>query len=70
MHPLVLPTVVATALLAVSTVRLMWMEGSLMRLWRDRSGRASLIAFAVVYAAVVALWLLRFAGLFGGPVPV
>jgi hypothetical protein len=32
--------------------------------------RAAITLFAVVYAVIVAFWLLRFAGLFGGPVPV
>jgi Protein of unknown function (DUF2752) len=70
MHPLMVPAVAATASLALATVRLAYEEGSLMRLWSDRLARASLIGFAGVYGAVVVLWILRCAGLFGGPVPV
>jgi hypothetical protein len=70
MHPLVVPAVAATALLAVATVRLMWKQGSLVGLWKDPLGRRSVAVFAGVYAAVLALWFLRFVGLFGGPVPV
>jgi hypothetical protein len=70
MHPLVVPAVCATGLLAFTTVWLVWREGSLASLWRDRMTRAAITLFAVVYAVIVAFWLLRFAGLFGGPVPV
>ncbi len=70
MHPLVVPAVAATGLLAVATVRLMWKQGSLVGLWKDPLGRRSVMVFAGVYAAVLALWFLRFVGLFGGPVPV
>jgi hypothetical protein len=70
MHPLMVPAVLATALLAFATVRLAYEEGSLMGLWSNRLARVSLLGFAGVYGAVVVLWVLRFVGLFGGPVPV
>ena len=70
MHPLAAPTAAVTVLLAVATTRLAYREGSLMGLWKDPLGRVAVAAFALVYAALVALWVLRFAGLLGGPVPI
>jgi hypothetical protein len=70
MHPLAVPVLVAGALLMVSTVWATVTVGSPIRTHRSRFGRAAMALAIVVYTATLALWLLRWLGYFGGPVPV
>ena len=70
MHPLAVPVLFAGALLVLSTVWATLAFGSPMRLHRSWFGQGALGAAIVVYAAAFALWILRFLGYFGGPVPV
>jgi hypothetical protein len=70
MHPLALPVVIAGALVAVSTVWTTLEIGTPFEFYRRRTGRAALALAAVVYAATLVLWALRWLGYFGGPVPV
>jgi|ERR1017187_7831748 hypothetical protein len=70
MHPLAVPVLVAGALLAGSTVWTTYAAGSPVRVFRTRFGRLALGLAAVVYGALVVLWILRAVGYFGGPVPV
>jgi hypothetical protein len=70
MHPLALPMLVASALVAASTVWATFRLGSPVRLWRTRLGRAALALVAATYAATLLLWVARWFGFFGGPVPV
>jgi hypothetical protein len=70
MHALGLPVVVSTSFLAAVTVWLTWSQGTPLRLWESRAGRASVWALVAVNVAVVAYWGARMAGALGGPVPV
>jgi hypothetical protein len=70
MHPLAAPVLVAGGLLMASTVWATVTVGSPIRLHRSRAGRVALAVAIVVYGAVLALWVLRWLGYFGGPVPV
>jgi small neutral amino acid transporter SnatA (MarC family) len=69
MHPLAVPMLVAGGAFALSTVWITYARGAPL-VHEDRWGRASLTALAIVYLCVIALWILRWAGYFGGPVPV
>jgi ABC-type glycerol-3-phosphate transport system permease component len=69
MHPLAVPMLLAGGAFALSTVWTTYVFG-LPLVHRSRLGRAALGALAVVYVASFVLWGLRFAGWFGGPVPV
>src|ERR1019366_6648378 len=55
--------------LAGSTVWTTYAAGSPVRVFRTRFGRLALGLAAVVYGALVVLWILRAVGYFGGPVP-
>ncbi len=69
MHPLAVPTLLAGGAFALSTVWTTWLLG-LPLVHKSRLGRVALAALALVYVASFVLWGLRFAGWFGGPVPV
>lgn len=70
MHPLAVPTALSQIAFAVVTVVVALRHGTPFVLWSTRSGRLSVYAVALVLALDVLLWLLRFAGLAHGPVPV
>jgi hypothetical protein len=70
MHPLALPVVVAWVLFVSSTVYASWALGTPVSFYKGRFGRVAIAAITGVYGAVVVLWLLRWLGYFGGPVPV
>jgi hypothetical protein len=70
LHPLAAPVLAAGALLVASTIWATVAVGSPIRLHRTRSGRAAIAAAIVVYGAALGLWVLRWLGHFGGPVPV
>ncbi len=70
MHPLAVPILVAGTLLVGSTVWATLVVGSPVRLHRSLFGQGAIAAAIVVYVAAFALWVLRFLGYFGGPVPV
>ena len=70
MHPLAIPLVAAVAALALSTVTAALTRGSPFDLTRTVHGRAALVFLALAYGASLGLWVLRFCGAFGGPVPV
>lgn len=72
-HPLALPTLLAQIALAVVSVYLTLRDGHPFDMWKGRMrgirlGRATILANALVFVLVFALWGLREAGLFGGPV--
>jgi hypothetical protein len=69
MHPLAVPTLLAGGAFALSTVWTTWVFG-LPLVHKSVVGRAALGALVLVYVASFVLWGLRFAGWFGGPVPV
>jgi hypothetical protein len=69
MHPLMVPMVVAGGLFAASTVWTTFVFG-LPLVHKSVLGRVALGALALVYVATLVLWGLRWAGYFGGPVPV
>jgi hypothetical protein len=70
LHPLAIPILAATALVALATVVATWTRGNPAALLEHRAGRLVLWAWAAVHAASVLVWALRLAGCFGGPVPV
>jgi hypothetical protein len=70
MHPLALPALVATALLAFSTLYAAWSRGSPLRAPEMSVGRLAVALGVATYAATLALWSLRWLGWFGGPVHV
>jgi hypothetical protein len=70
MHPLAVPVVVVWLLVASSTIHASWAVGTPISFYTGRFGRGALGAMAAVYAATLILWILRWFGLFGGPVPV
>ena len=69
LHPLAVPALVATALVAVSTVRAAWATGNATDVRRDAAGRFAVGLAVVVYVASVALWAARLFGAFGGRSP-
>jgi hypothetical protein len=70
MHPLAVPVLAAGVLLVVSTVWATATLGSPIRVHRSLFGRVALAVAVFAYGATVGLWLLRWLGYFGGPVPV
>ena len=70
MHPLALPSLLASLLFMVGTVWATARLGTPVALWKTSFGRAALVTFAGVQAAILGLWLARMLGGFGGPVPV
>jgi hypothetical protein len=69
MHPLAVPMVLAGGAFALSTIWTTWLFG-LPLVHKSLLGRLALGALALVYVASFVLWGLRWAGYFGGPVPV
>jgi hypothetical protein len=70
MHPLAAPVVAINALFAIATIWLTLRQGSPLLVWKWRPGRRIILGGAAIYACVVALWVARQAGFFGGPVDV
>ncbi len=70
MHPLAIPLAASFAAIALSTAMTALTRGSAGDFHRPWHGRAALVFFALVYVAAIALWIARFFGAFGGPVPV
>jgi hypothetical protein len=70
MHPLALPSVLVSVALIGATIWVTAKHGTLEAMWRDRVGRAAVLLFVGVEAAVFLLWAARMLGAFGGPVPV
>jgi hypothetical protein len=69
MQPLAMPMVAAGGFIALMTVIATYRYG-LPLINRMRMGRLSIVLIGSVYAATLLLWILRWFGLFGGPVPV
>lgn len=69
MHPLAVPMLLAGGLFALSTVWTTYDRGAPL-IHESRLGRIAIGALAVTYVASIALWALRWAGYFGGPVVV
>jgi hypothetical protein len=70
MHPLALPVLAVGVLFATSTVWTTLLFGSPLRVYRTPFGRFAIGSAGVLYASALALWILRWLGLFGGPVQV
>lgn len=70
MHALALPALAVGVSFAVATVWTTFEQGTPLFFCKTRFGRATLAVAIVVYSAALALWALRWLGLFGGPVPV
>jgi hypothetical protein len=70
MHALAVPIVIATGLVALVSVVAVLVTGSPAATLESRAGRWAIGLFLAANAASIALWLLRIAGFFGGPVPV
>ena len=70
MHPLAAPVLVVDAALGLALLLATLRSGTPLGIVRARSGKCVLVATAIVYAGLAALYALRAAGLFGGPVPI
>jgi small neutral amino acid transporter SnatA (MarC family) len=70
MHPLAIPTIVATSLIALAMVRVTFVRGGPGGMVHDRLSRLAVLALAAIQIASLALWIARMLGAFGGPVPV
>lgn len=70
MHPLAAASLVASVAFMVATVWATGRFGSPLAVWQSRAGRAVVVSFGVVQAALVVLWVARMLGGFGGPVAV
>jgi hypothetical protein len=70
MHPLAVPLAAAVAAIALSTFAAALTRDSPVDFYRTWHGRAALVFFGLAYVATLGLWVLRFCGAFGGPVPV
>lgn len=70
MHPLAVPVLIVGLLFMASTVWVTYVHGSPVPLHRSRFARASIGLAIVVYGAALVLWIARWLGYFGGPVPV
>ena len=70
MHPLALPILACWGLFAFVTIRSTWREGVPWFFYRERFGKAVIVATSVAYVALIVLWALREHGMFGGRVPV
>lgn len=70
MHPLAIPTALAQLVFAAVTVALTLQRGSPFSLWSSAWGRGSVYAVGAVLGLDVVLWIARFCGALGGPVPV
>jgi hypothetical protein len=69
MHPLAVPVLLAGSIFVASTVWTTFRTGSPVTVYASRVGRVAIGLLAVVYVAAVLLWILRWFGFFGGPVP-
>ena len=69
MHPLAVPMLLAGATFALSTVWTTYARGAPL-IHESRFGRVAIAALGIAYVAGLALWVLRWAGYFGGPVAV
>lgn len=70
MHPLAVPALLAAGMLVASTVWATYALGTPFVVHKSRFGRGAITVAAVVYALVFLLWVGRWLGYFGGPVPV
>jgi hypothetical protein len=70
MNALALPALLVGSAFALATVVTTARAGTPFEVHRTRSGRAALVAAMIVYAAALALWVVRWFGWFGGPVAV
>jgi hypothetical protein len=70
MHPLALPMLALWAAVMGTTVWTTWTSGTPLAALEGRSGRRLMTAVVVLYGAAVVLWIARWFGFLGGPVPV
>jgi hypothetical protein len=70
LHPLALPVFLAGTLLIGATIWATLVTGEPWMLHRTRFGRAAIGLAAVAYVLALGLWVSRWFGFFGGPVPV
>jgi hypothetical protein len=70
MHPLAIPTLAATLLIALAMVRVTFVRGAPSGMVDDRLSRGAVVAFVAIQIASVALWVARMLGALGGPVAV
>jgi hypothetical protein len=70
MHPLAVPSLLASVAFMIATVWATARFGSPLAVWQSRAGRAGVVSFAMVQAALLVLWVARMIGWFGGPVAV
>ena len=70
MHPMAVPVLMAGLLFMAATVGSTLGRGTPFLVHKTLLGRVAIAFALVVYAATFALWIARWLGYFGGPVPV
>jgi Protein of unknown function (DUF2752) len=70
MHALAVPVAAVGLLFIASTIWTTYASGSPVSAYKSRLGRWAIVALGVVYAAAFVLWIARWFGYAGGPVPV
>ena len=70
MHPMALPLVIDMVALFVIMVAVTWLRGSPVEMWKTRPGRYAIYVFLTIHVGSFVLWIARWCGAFGGPVPV
>lgn len=70
LHPLALPTTLAYAAMALTSLSAAWQVGSPFAMFERPWGRRALFYLVGVMALNFILWMARSAGALGGPVPV
>ncbi len=70
MHPLAIPMIACWLAIAIATIASTWRDGVPWKFFEHRFGKFAVTATALAYVALIALWALREAGMFGGRVPI
>jgi hypothetical protein len=70
MHPLALPSLLASLAIMAATTWVTFRRGTPVALLKEPLGRFASLFFVGVQSAVLILWIARLFGAFGGPVPV
>lgn len=70
MHPLLVPILLGHFFFALSTVHATYVTGTPFYFYNERLGRFALWFLGIVYGLAIVLWIARFFGALGGPVPV
>ena len=64
------PIIASWGAIALATIVATWRDGVPWFFFRHRLGRGAALATGLAYVALIALWVMREHGWFGGPVPI